>query len=153
MSAKYVSRIQVALDKLGKNGTSIPDGVPPANITTNEDTSAWHDKHHAVAEFLVASNMKRIAEGREKRAKANVEKLLKLDEIKRVPGDATTYGFDNVSLTVKISAARKLLDRSKLFTNLTLTGKLTAEEVEKLIAQSEVESTPPRTLTASTTVE
>ena len=150
MSAKYVSKIQTILDKLGKNGTSIPDGVPPAG--TN-DTAAWNDKHKAIGEYLIASNMKRISEGREKRAKANVEKLLNLDSEKRVPGSSVTHTFDNVSLNVKITSPRTLLDRSKLFTNLTLTGKFKPEEIEKLLASSESESTPPRTLTPTTTAE
>lgn len=153
MSAKYVSRIQTALDKLGKNGTAIPDGTPPSDVKSNSDVETWHNKHKAVGEYLIASNMKRIAEGREKRAKSAVEKLLDLDSEKRVPGSSVTHSFDNVSLNVKITAPRTLLNRSKLMTALTLTGKLNAEEVAKVIAASEDESTPPRTLTASTTAE
>lgn len=153
MSAKYVAKIQAILDKLGKNGTSIPAGIPDPSLTTNEEINLWHDKHAAVAEYLVASNMKRISEAREKKAKAKVEKLLNLDNEKRVPGSSVTYGFDNVSINVKITSPRVLLDRSKLLTALTLTGKLTAEEVAKVISSSESESTPPRTLTPATTAE
>jgi hypothetical protein len=153
MSAKYVSKIQAALDKLGKNGTAIPDGSPPSDVKSNSDVEAWHNKHKAVGEYLIASNIARIGKAREERAKKNVEKLLNLDSEKRVPGSSVNHVFDNVSLNVKISNPRMLLDRSKLMTALTLTGKLNAEEVAKVIASCETESTPPRTLTASTTAE
>lgn len=150
MSAKYVARIQAILDKLGKNGTSIPAGTAPAELKSNEDISAWHDKHNAVAEYLVAATIKRVGEAREKKAKAAVEKLLGLDEQKRIPGASDTYSFGNVALNVKISNPRTLLDRAKLQVALAKRG---IKDIDKIIAESENESTPPRTLTASTTVE
>lgn len=150
MSAKYVARLQAALDKLGKNGTSIPAGTPPPELKSNADIAAWHDKHKAVAEYLVASHIKRVGEAREKKAKAQVEKLLGLDEQKRVPGTNETHGYDNVALTIKISNPRVQLDRAKLQVALATRG---IKDIDKIIADSESETQPPRTLTASTTVE
>jgi hypothetical protein len=150
--AAYVSRLQTAITKLGTNGTKIPDGTPPADITSNEEVSLWHDKHKAVSEYLVASTIKRVAEAREKNAKARVETLFNLADAKRTPGTGDTYVFDNVALNIKITNPRMLLDRSKLLTALTKHG-LTAEQTAKIIADSESESAPPRTLSATTTAE
>jgi hypothetical protein len=150
MSAKYVARLQAILDKLGKNGTSIPAGEPPKELKTNIEIDGWHNKHNAIAEYLVASYIKRVGEAREKKAKALVEKLLNLDEQKRVPGLNETHGFDNVALTVKISNPRTTLDRAKLQVALAKRG---IKDADKIIEESESTTTPPRTLTASTTVE
>lgn len=150
MSAKYVARIQAVLDKLGKNGTSIPAGTPPPTCKTNEQVDTWHNMHAAIAEYMVAAIIKRVGEAREKKAKANVEKLFGLDEQKRIPGMSETHHFDNVALNVKISNPRTLLDRAKLQVALAKRG---IKDADKIIAESESESTPPRTLTASTTVE
>lgn len=150
MSAKYVARIQAILDKLGKNGTSIPAGTPPPELKTNEEISAWHDKHAAVREYLVAAIVKRVGEAREKKAKATLEKLFSLDTKPRVPGTSDAYGFDNVTLTVKISNPRVQLDRAKLQVALAKRG---IKDIDKIIADSESETAAPRTLSASTTVE
>lgn len=150
MSAKYVARIQAILDKLGKNGTSIPAGTPPPELKTNEEISTWHDKHAAIREYLVAAIIKRVGEAREKKAKALVEKLFNLDEQKRVPGLNETHGFDNVALNVKISNPRVQLDRAKLQVALAKRG---IKDIDKIIEESESQTAPPRTLTASTTVE
>lgn len=150
MSAKYVARIQAALDKLGKNGTSIPAGAPPPDSKSNADVAAWHDKHNAVAEYLVAATIKRVGEAREKKAKAAVEKLFGLDEKKRVPGTSDTYNLDNVALNVKINSPRATLDRAKLQVALAKRG---IKDADKIIEESENMTTPPRLLSASTTVE
>jgi len=86
MSAKYVLKVQSILDKIGKNGTSIAEGKPPPDVKSNEAVHLWHEKQKAIAEYLVAALIKKFGEAREKKAKAKVEKLLQLDEIKRVPG-------------------------------------------------------------------
>lgn len=150
MSAKYFARLQAILDKLGKNGTSIPIGEPPKDLKTNSEIDGWLNRHDAIAEYLVASHIKRVGEAREKKAKALVEKLLNLDEQKRVPGLNETYGFDNVALTVKISSPRTTLDRAKLQVALAKRG---IKDADKIVEESESTTTPPRTLTASTTVE
>lgn len=150
MSAKYVARIQAILDKLGKNGTSIPVGTPPPEFKTNEEIHAWHSKHVAIAEYMVASIIKRVGEAREKKAKATVEKAFNLDTAKRVPGLSDTYLFDNVALNVKISNPRVQLDRAKLQVALAKRG---IKDADKIIEESESTTAAPRTLTASTTVE
>ena len=150
MSAKYVAKVQAILDKLGKNGTSIPAGVPPKDLKSNIEIDGWHNRHAAICEYLVASIIKRVGEAREKRAKTLVEKLFNLDEQKRVPGLNETHGFDNVALTVKISNPRTTLDRAKLQVALAKRG---IKDADKIIEESENETVPPRTLSASTTVE
>ena len=150
MSAKYVLKVQSILDKIGKNGTSIAEGKPPSDVKSNEAVHLWHEKQKAIAEYLVAALIKKFGEAREKKAKARVEKLLQLDEIKRVPGTSTDYVFDNVSLNVKISNPRTQLSRAKLMTALATRG---VKDIDKIIADAEEETAAPRTLTASTTVE
>jgi hypothetical protein len=150
MSAKYVARVQAILDKLGKNGTSIPAGTPPPELKTNDEISTWHDKHAAVREYLVAAIVKRVGEAREKKAKAALEKLFNLDTAKRIPGTSDTYGFDNVALNIKISNPRTTLDRAKLQVALAKRG---IKDADKIIEEAESVTAAPRTLSASTTVE
>lgn len=150
--AAYVARLQTILDKLGTNGTKIPDGTPPPEIKGNEGISKWHDTNRAIAEYLIASNIKRVGEAREKKAKARVEALLGLTDADRVPGTSVAHVYDNVSLTVKVTNPRVQLDRSKLITALAKKG-LKEQEISKIIADSETETAAPRTLTAATTAE
>jgi hypothetical protein len=150
--AKYVSRLQAAIAKLGSNGTKIPNGVPPEDIKGNEEVSLWHDKHKAICEYLVASTIKSTAEAREKKAKKLIEAHFGLTDSGRIPGSNLAYPFDNVTLNVKITNPRMTLDRSKLFTSLSKQG-LKPEVITKIISESETESLPPRTLSVSTTAE
>lgn len=150
MSAKYVLKVQAIIDKLGKNGTSIADGVPPSDVKGNEAIHLWHEKQKAIADYLVSSLASKFSAAREKKAKAKVEKLLELDKQKRVPGSSVDHVFDNVSLNVKISNPRVQLNRSKLMTALATRG---VKDIDKIIADAEEETAAPRTLTASTTVE
>jgi hypothetical protein len=150
--ATYVKRLQDAIAKLGSNGTKIPDGQPPSDVTTNDAISQWHDKHRAVAEFLVASTIKKAAESREKRARETLESVLDLGSGDRVPGTSVSYLFDNVSLNIRINNPQRRLDRSLLITALTKAG-MGLDQVQRIIADSESDSTPPRILNAATTVE
>lgn len=150
--ATYVKRLQDAVAKLGTNGTKLPEGTPPSDIKGNEQISQWHDKHRAVAEFLVASTIKKAAESREKRAREMLEAVLDLDKAQRVPGTSVSYAFDNVSLGVRINNPQRRLDRSLLIAALAKNG-LDMAKITAIIEASEADSTPPRVLTASTTAE
>lgn len=150
--ATYVKRLQDAIAKLGTNGTKIPDGTPPSDVKGNDAVSHWHDKHQAVAEFLVASTIKKAAEAREKRARESVEAVLKLGDEARVPGTSVSHVFDNVSLNIRINNPQRRLDRSLLLTALAKHG-LKLDQINQIIADAEADSTPPRVMSASTTVE
>lgn len=149
--ATFVKRLQDAIAKLGTNGTKIPDGAPPADVKTNEEIVRWHDKQHAVAEFLIASTVKKAAEAREKKARDMVDSLILANETFNV-GDNKQFVFDNVSLGVKINNPQRRLDRSLLMTALAKEG-MNAQAIERIMAAAESDSKPPRVLSASTTVE
>jgi len=148
--ATFVARLQSVIEKLGTNGTKVPDGVAPSNLQSNEEANTWHNTHNAIAEYLVASVASRTIEARLKKAKTAVEKALNLDTAKRVPGTDVTHVYDNVALSVKVANPKYTLDRAKLTTALAKRG---VKDIDKIIVESENESTPARTLTASTTAE
>lgn len=149
--ATYVKRLQDAIAKLGTNGTKIPEGQPPADLKTNEEIAQWHDKHKAVAEFLVASVAKRAAEAREKKAREMVDALVLADKQFAI-GDNQTFVYDNVSLSVRVNNPQRRLDRSLLLTALAKEG-MDAKAIDRIMSSAESDSKPPRMLTGSTTVE
>ena len=149
--ATFVKRLQDAIAKLGTNGTKIPDGNPPDDIKGNEAISQWHDKQRAVAEFLIASTVKKAAEAREKKAREMVDGLILASEAFAV-GDNKQFVFDNVSLGVKVNNPQRRIDRSLLLVALAKEG-INAQKIEAIISAAEADSKPPRVLSASTTVE
>ena len=145
-------RIAKLIEKIGTNGTKIPEPNNVPDGLSNTEREEFFTRHKVACEYLYASAISRTAEARVKKAKDAVQKTFKphLDEMK--PGDIQSFNYDNVTLQLELRNGRRQVQTDLIVSALLARGwKL--EEVNKFMDDITETTKPPLYVTSSTTVE
>jgi hypothetical protein len=149
-----IHRIQNAVTKIGfSNGTKIPEPEYKGEDKSNSARETWFNRWTVAAEYLVASNISKIAEKRIETAKAKLTQAFAPDIAKLKAGDKSLLQCGNVGLLLNLRNGARRINRATVISVLTTEYKWKLEDINKFMDKIEVAGNPALYITTSTTVE
>lgn len=125
-----IHRIAQAVLKIGTtNGTAIKEPPYDGEEKGNEARAKWFDEFSAIREALIASNVAKAAEGRDRIAKERLKQTLSTNISKLKAGDKLTMVRGNVSVLLDMRNGSTTVDKEKMMVVLRTEHKWDMEDI------------------------